>query len=111
MRFGDVPIAEAEGAILAHSLKLGSAALKKGRVKTANSEGPLLRVAPFRPLSVGLVQTRLPGLKESILDKTREVTEGRLKGLGCRLALEERCGHTTGELAALIRDMLGHGID
>src|SRR6266699_7213713 len=32
MRFGDVPVAEAEGAILAHSLKLGSAVLKKGRV-------------------------------------------------------------------------------
>jgi len=60
---------------------------------------------------VGLVQTRLPGLKESILDKTREVTEGRLKALGCRLAFEDRCGHTTAELAALIRDAMGHGID
>jgi molybdenum cofactor cytidylyltransferase len=80
-------------------------------VKTAISEGPLLRVAPFRPLSLGLVQTRLPGLKESILDKTREVTEGRLSALGCRLVLEERCSHATGELAALIRDMIGHGID
>jgi molybdenum cofactor cytidylyltransferase len=77
----------------------------------ARSDVPLLRVAPFRPLSVGLVQTRLPGLKESILDKTREVTGGRLSALGCRLVLEERCGHATGELAPLIRDMLGHGID
>ncbi len=32
MRFGEVPVAEAEGAILAHSLRLGTAALKKGRV-------------------------------------------------------------------------------
>src|SRR2546426_1163847 len=32
MRFGEVPIAEAEGAILAHSLKLGTAAFKKARV-------------------------------------------------------------------------------
>src|SRR6202011_2178808 len=80
-------------------------------VKTAIAEGPLLRVAPFRPLSIGLVQTRLPGLKESILDKTRGVTEGRLKALGCRLVLEERCGHAAGELAPLIRDMIGHGID
>src|SRR6266851_3903940 len=32
MRFGDVPLAEAAGAILAHSLRLGTAALKKGRV-------------------------------------------------------------------------------
>src|SRR5229473_1309000 len=32
MRFGDVPVAEAAGAILAHSLRLGTAVLKKGRV-------------------------------------------------------------------------------
>src|SRR5438034_4761035 len=32
MKFGDVPVAEAVGAILAHSLRLGTAVLKKGRV-------------------------------------------------------------------------------
>jgi molybdenum cofactor cytidylyltransferase len=80
-------------------------------VETARSEGPLLRVAPFLSRSVGLIQTRLPGLKESILDKTREVTEGRLKALSCRLVFEERCGHATAELGALIRDAMGHKID
>ena len=35
MKFGEVPVAEAEGAILAHSLKLGTTALKKGRVLSA----------------------------------------------------------------------------
>ena len=80
-------------------------------VEAARSVGPLLRVAPFQPHSVGLIQTRLPGLKESILDKTREVTEGRLNALGCRLVVEERCGHETAELAPLIRDAMGHGID
>jgi molybdenum cofactor cytidylyltransferase len=79
--------------------------------QVAMSEGPLLWVAPFQPRSVGLVQTRLPGLKESILDKTRQVTEGRLAALGCRLVFEERCAHATNELASMIRDALGHGID
>src|SRR5262245_28159794 len=32
MKFGAVPVAAAEGAILAHTLKLGSVALKKGRI-------------------------------------------------------------------------------
>ena len=32
MKFGEVPVSEAAGAILAHSLKLGATALKKGRV-------------------------------------------------------------------------------
>src|SRR6266436_6424154 len=187
MRFGEVPVAEAEGAILAHSLKLGPTALKKARVLSpadlelmaasglsrivvarlepgdvgeneaarrideaitlgtlppfavveprmmvatvkiipfaapapaverciaaARSDGPLLRVAPFLPRSVGLIQTRLPGLKESILDKTREVTEGRLTALGCRLVVEERCNHAAADLAPVIRDAIGHGID
>jgi molybdenum cofactor cytidylyltransferase len=80
-------------------------------VKVAVSRGPLLSVAPFRPLSVGLVQTRLPGLKESVLDKTRQVTEGRLAALGCRLVVEERCVHEIAQLAARIRDVIGHGVD
>jgi molybdenum cofactor cytidylyltransferase len=61
--------------------------------------GPLLRVAAFRPLILGLIQTRLPGFKESVLDKTRGVTEGRLDALGCSLALERRCAHRSAELA------------
>ena len=80
-------------------------------VQAAISEGPLLRVAPFRPLSVGLVQTRLPGLKESILDKTRQVTEARLAALGCTLVLETRCAHSIDELESHIRAALGHPID
>ena len=32
MRFGEVLVAEAEGALLAHSLRLGTVALKKARV-------------------------------------------------------------------------------
>lgn len=65
--------------------------------------GKLLRVAAFRPLAVGMIQTRLPGLKESILDKTRGVTSGRLDALGCSLALERRCSHKTDELVEQIR--------
>ncbi len=72
-------------------------------VKAAIDEGPLLRVAAFQPRAVGLIQTRLPGLKESILDKTRQVTEGRLSALGCSLVFEERCDHDTQVLGALIR--------
>lgn len=229
MRFGEVPVAEAEGAILAHSLRLGTAALKKGRVlshadvdaiagaglatitvarleagdvgedeaaariaaaavgpgvsaapaftgrvnlhaeargvfvvdrerldrlnlvheavtlgtlppftvveprqmvatikiipfaapeaairdcaRAAITGGPLLRVAPFQSLALGLIQTLLPGLKESILDKTRQVTDGRLAALGCRLVLEERCAHATGDLAELIREAMAREID
>ena len=229
MKFGEVPVSEAEGAILAHSLKLGATALKKGRVLSradldaiaaaglerivvarlepgdlredeaaarvaaaaaganitvanaftgrcnlfAETRGllvfdrdrldqlnlvdeavtlgtlpsfavveprqmvatvkiipfavpetavakaadfaaagePLLRVAAFVPRAVALIQTRLPGLKESILDKTRQVTEQRLAALGCRLVSEERCEHTVAGLAPQIADAVKSGAD
>jgi molybdenum cofactor cytidylyltransferase len=72
---------------------------------------PLLRVAAFQPKSVALIQTRLPGLKESILDKTRAVTEARLTALGCRLASEERCGHSVADLAPRIAAAVASGAD
>jgi molybdenum cofactor cytidylyltransferase len=89
-----IPFAVAEGAV-AHCAEI------------AGEGGPLLRVAAFRPLAVGLIQTRLPGLKESILDKTREVTLGRLDALGCSLVLECRCAHKSGELAPQIVAAIG----
>jgi molybdenum cofactor cytidylyltransferase len=72
---------------------------------------PLLRVAAFRALSVALIQTRLPGFKESILDKTRQVTEQRLAALGCRLVSEERCDHTVADLAPRIAAAVAEGAD
>jgi molybdenum cofactor cytidylyltransferase len=77
----------------------------------ARTGGALLRVAPFRPLAAALIQTRLPGLKESILDKTREVTEARLRALGCRLGAEERTAHASADLAPQIRTMIDCGAD
>jgi molybdenum cofactor cytidylyltransferase len=76
---------------------------------SSNGGTPLLRVAAFRALSVALIQTRLPGLKESILDKTRHVTEQRLAALGCRLVSEERCEHTVAELAPRIAAAVAGG--
>ena len=73
--------------------------------------GPLLRVAAFVPRAVGLVQTRLPGLKESILDKTREVSQARLAALGSRLVFEARCDHRTAALAPLIGEAIAQGAD
>ncbi len=73
----------------------------------ATEDGPLIRVAAFQAKSVAMIQTRLPGLKETILDKTRDVTKARLTALGCTLVRERRCAHVTEDLAAEIRDALG----
>ena len=89
-----IPFAVPEGAI-AHCAEI------------AAEGGKLLRVAAFRPKSVALIQTRLPGQKESVLDKTRDVTQGRLAALGCTLALERRCAHRPAELAPEIAAAIG----
>ncbi|MBL8672667.1 MAG: molybdopterin-binding/glycosyltransferase family 2 protein [Alphaproteobacteria bacterium] len=41
MRFGPVPVAEAEGAVLAHGRRVGSAVFKKGRVLSASDVAAL----------------------------------------------------------------------
>ena len=86
------------------------AAVAKAADFAAEGE-PLLHVAAFVPRDIALIQTRLPGLKESILDKTRQVTEQRLAALGCRLESEERCTHTTAELAPRIAAAVAQGAD
>src|SRR5215469_2643657 len=51
MRFGEVPVATAEGAILAHSLKLGTTVLKKGRV-LARSDVEAIAAAGLHEITV-----------------------------------------------------------
>ena len=72
---------------------------------------PLLRVAPFRALRAGLVQTRLAGTKEGMLDKTTEVTRRRLHAYSGTLDAELRCPHDEEALAVRVRELLDLGID
>ncbi|HEX9449710.1 MAG TPA: molybdopterin-binding/glycosyltransferase family 2 protein, partial [Dongiaceae bacterium] len=70
-----------------------------------------LRVAPFRRRRIGLIQTTLPTLKDSVLDKTSGVTLRRLMDLGCELADERRCLHDPAALTATIEQSIGAGAD
>jgi molybdenum cofactor cytidylyltransferase len=80
--------------------------------RRAAAEGaPLLTVAAFAAKRVVLIQTRLPGLKESILDKTVETTRGRLAALGSALVAERRCDHRAAELASLIGEVIREQAD
>jgi molybdenum cofactor cytidylyltransferase len=78
-------------------------------VALAQHGTPLLRVAPFVPTAVALIQTRTPGFKESILDKSVAVTRDRLAALGSTLSRERRCGHVTEEVAAELRGAVASG--
>jgi len=73
-------------------------------VAIARGLEPLVRIAPFRARPVGLIQTRLPGMKESVLDKTLEIMNGRLAVLGAPPAAERRCDHRVEALTGAIAD-------
>ncbi len=69
------------------------------------AEAPLLQVAPLKSKHVGLVQTTLPGLKPSILDKTSEVTNRRLAALDCPPVRELRCPHVSSAVSQAINSL------
>jgi len=56
-------------------------------------------VQPFRPLSVGLVLTELPGVKESVMEGAVEATEARVAGLLGTLLPVERVRHEEAPVA------------
>jgi molybdenum cofactor cytidylyltransferase len=97
------------------TLKIIPFALASNTVRIAQSiagkSERLITVAPFRALKVGLVQSKLTGTKESVLDSTRRVTEARLRDIGCALSREIRCEHDEVSVSRAIADVLSSGID
>lgn len=61
-------------------------------------------VRAFIPRRVGLVQTMLPGIKPSVLDKTTRITEARLSRSSSRLTNESRPCHEEEAVARAIRE-------
>ena len=71
---------------------------------------PLLRVTVFNRLDIGFIQTFYPGMKRSILDKTRNILDGRLQRLGSsKVISEERCEHHEDAIAAAFGKVLDAG--
>ncbi|TPN92471.1 molybdopterin-binding/glycosyltransferase family 2 protein [Mesorhizobium sp. B1-1-5] len=60
----------------------------------------IFAVNAYRPVTVGVIQTVLPGVKPSVLDKTLRVTEARLARFGGRLTAERRTPHDVAPVAA-----------
>jgi molybdenum cofactor cytidylyltransferase len=74
----------------------------KGRALLASGEA--FSVRPFASLKAGLVATMLPSLKSSVMDKTRRLTEDRLRPSGSAIAGEARCPHDAQAVADHIAD-------
>jgi len=78
-------------------------------VTIAAGDGPLVRVAPLQARDVGLIMTRLPGTKDSVLDKTEKTLAARLTALGSRVAKVVRVPHEIEPLANAIRQQESEG--
>lgn len=61
-------------------------------------------VQRFSPKRVALVQTRLPGIKTSVLDKTAATTRARLDRSGSTIVFDRRVPHEERALAAALGD-------
>ncbi len=70
-----------------------------------------LSVRAFRAHRAGLVQTRLPGFKASLLKKTQTVTQGRLEALGSELAETLVVDHDGAAVATAITAQRHRGRD
>ncbi len=81
------------------------------RVEALAREAPVLSVHPFRPLRVGLVMTRLPGLKESILAATAEATAARVHALTGTMLPPLTCAHETDAIRDALRALMADGAE
>lgn len=72
---------------------------------------PLLRIAPLRPLKVGLVISELPGVKESAMEGAAEVTGARITALNGTMLPPERVRHETPAIADALSRLRKQGAD
>src|SRR5271154_966560 len=70
-----------------------------------------LTLHPFRHLNVGLVVTELPGLKDSVTDKTIEITEARVTALTGSLLPPTRCAHQEDAIGRALDGQVAAGAD
>ncbi|MGE5540215.1 MAG: NTP transferase domain-containing protein [Gemmatimonas sp.] len=72
--------------------------------------GAALGVAPFRPLTAALIQTRLPDTKQSVLDKTVATTRARLDAIGATLVFETVVRHDEAAVAGALAEARRHRV-
>lgn len=81
---------------------VGSSVLDRA-LKAAGAR-PVFAVHPYRAARVAVIQTMLPGLKASVLDKTLRVMRERLGRSGSVVVGEKRVAHATAAVAEAIQD-------
>lgn len=70
-----------------------------------------VRVSGFKPRTVGLIQTTLPGTPNNLLEKMVQVTRERLLSFTCKLDHEWRCEHRSVAVASGLHTLLEKGCE
>lgn len=86
-------------------------ALEIARSVAKHGRDRLFSVVAFQTLNVGLIQTRLPGTKPTVLEKTTDVTRARLAALDCSLVSDQVVDHSVQQLSQAIKAMLRDGVE
>jgi len=76
------------------------------KVEAICRRGEIFSVSAFRPARIGIIQTELPTVKASVLDKTVRVTEARLQRSGSRVIAERRTAHDAAAVARMLPPLL-----
>ncbi|MBV8456782.1 MAG: molybdopterin-binding/glycosyltransferase family 2 protein [Acetobacteraceae bacterium] len=77
----------------------------------ARQGSPALTVHPFKPLRVGMVATQLPGIKESVIEKTISVTQDRVTRLTGSLLETLRTRHEQPAVTTALHQLIDQGAD
>ena len=100
--------AAVEAGQMVATLKIIPFAVDGGLVEQAakvGRTGGAFAVHPYRAKRVAMIQTTLPGVKDSVLAKTARVTEARLGRSGSKLIAEQRTAHTAEAVANAIASL------
>lgn len=76
------------------------------RAEAIAGEGSAIAVNAYRPHRVGLISTRLPALKDSVIEKTERLLAGRLEASGSSIVFHERIAHEAQAVEAALRQGL-----
>lgn len=87
------------------------ALLARALARIHESPQPILRLCPYRARKIALIQTELPGIKRSVLEKTERVTAERLAGMGQSAPVSTRCAHDIASLKEAIAGALHAGAE
>ncbi|MBY0431859.1 MAG: hypothetical protein K2Q10_11720, partial [Rhodospirillales bacterium] len=106
------PGEQVEARQMAATVKIIPFAVSSAVIETCeavSAGGPMLRVASYRPQTIGLILTRQPGSRQAILDETATITRARVAALGSVMVSEQICAHNEGAVERALVKALAAG--